>query len=382
MANTRSRTIADWAIIILFVSAISLPLAGPFLPKKLNTASCDLRPLAKLPAWSFKTRAIKAFPLAFEGYWNDHFGFRGLLIHALNIAKVRWLHVSTSGHVQLGRAPWLFYTPKPAGMNFDGVRPFTLAELDRWYSVLEHRFEWLARHGCRYLLFIPPNKETIYPEHLDRVYRANHARSRLDQLLDHLRSRQCRVEVVDIRQPMLEGKMRERLYHRTDSHWNDRGAFIGYQYVTASLARMFPSIQPLPRSAFRETADERKGGDLATMVYLNERNHEEWLNLLPRSPQRWHDAKDKVTWPAKATFPLAKPFATECDESRLPRAVMFHDSFCLALQPFLSEHFRRIAYVWHDDLHQDVVERERPEIVIQELLERKLTHLTPNDIEE
>jgi hypothetical protein len=369
-------------VIALFVCAIGLPLAGPLLPKKFNIASCDLRPLATLPAWSFRTRALKEFPLRFEGYWNDHFGFRGLLIHALNIAKVRWLHVSTSGHVQLGQSPWLFYTPKPTGMNYDCVRPFTIAELDQWLHVLEHRREWLERRGCRYLLFIPPDKQTIYPEYTDPLYRSSHARSRLDQLLDHLRSHGCRVEVVDIRRPMLEAKEHERLYHRTDSHWNDRGAFVGYQQLAGALGRIFPTIQPLPRSAFRETIEERPGGDLSTMVYLNERNHEEWLNLLPRSPQRWHDSKEAVVWPAKGEFPLGKPFATECEDPRLPRAVMFHDSFCLALQPFLSEHFRRIAYVWHDDFHQDVIERERPEVVIQELLERKLTHVVPNDIEE
>ena len=40
------------------------------------------------------------------------------------------------------------------------------------------------------------------------------------------------------------------------------------------------------------------------------------------------------------------------------------------------------AYVWQDDFYPEVVERERPDIVLQELLERKLSTATPNDFAE
>jgi hypothetical protein len=58
------------------------------------------------------------------------------------------------------------------------------------------------------------------------------------------------------------------------------------------------------------------------------------------------------------------PLATQCDRATLPRAVVFHDWFVSALQPFLSEHFRRIAFVRHDDFLVEVIEHERPEVVI------------------
>jgi hypothetical protein len=379
-AGTRIRTISEWTLIGVFLVAISLPLAGTFLPRRFNQAANDLRPLASAPRFCLSRQMIYTYVPEFENYWNDHFAFRGTLIRALNIAKVRWLHVSTSAHVLLGRASWLFYTPYPPGTDYHGVRPFTPDELEHWQRVLEHRREWLERRGCRYLVFIPPDKQTIYPEYLDPTYRSQHARSRLDQLLEHLHRHGSRVEVLDIRQPMQTIKAQERLYHRTDSHWNDRGAFVGYQHLVGRLSQWFPDLRPDPRSAFAEATTQKPGGDLATMVDLAERDREEWLSLAPKAPRRAIRAREGVVWPAGATFPLGHPFARECDDPRLPCAVMFHDSFYVALDPFLSEHFRRIAYVWTDDFYPDVVEREKPEVVIQEMLERKLSYVTPRDL--
>ena len=378
MAGTRIRKLADWAVIVVFLGAIALPLLGSLAPSRSGSSDDDLRELAARPRLCLKVSALKAFPAQFEQYWNDHFAFRTKLIRALNVAKVRWLHVSTSANVLLGRASWLFYTPQPIGLDHDCIRPFTFEELERWRLALEHRHDWLARRGCRYLLFIPPDKQTVYPEYADPNSLPLRTHTRLDQLVEHLAEHHSPVEVVDIRPAMWAAKERERLYHRTDSHWNDRGAFVGYTQVASTLAKWFPGIEPMPRSAFRATVDAR-GGDLGLMVGLAER--EEWLRLEPLTPWRSR-MKDDVVWPAGAVFPLGKPFATESDDARLPRAVIFHDSFMLALYPFLSQHFRRAAYVWQDDFYPEVVERERPDIVLQELLERKLGTATPNDFAE
>jgi alginate O-acetyltransferase complex protein AlgJ len=54
----------------------------------------------------------------------------------------------------------------------------------------------------------------------------------------------------------------------------------------------------------------------------------------------------------------------------LPRAVMFRDSFCIGMMPLLSDHFRRIVYCWQYIFDYELVERERPDVVIQEFVER------------
>jgi len=61
-----------------------------------------------------------------------------------------------------------------------------------------------------------------------------------------------------------------------------------------------------------------------------------------------------------------------CDKPGLPRAVMLRDSMAIALIPLLSENFSRIVYVSSRTLDRDLIEREKPDIVIEELVERSL----------
>ena len=69
----------------------------------------------------------------------------------------------------------------------------------------------------------------------------------------------------------------------------------------------------------------------------------------------------------------------ETGHPTLPRAVIFHDSFALSLVRFLSEHFSRVAYSWQDTFDPVVIERERPQVVIQEHVERSLMAPVPMD---
>lgn len=379
MVGTGIRIFADRITIALFLGILGLPLLGVLVGNRFNPIN-EMRTLAPFPQLAFR-RDLETFPAHFEEYWNDHFGFRGSLIYGLRVARAQLFHAAAFGHVLVGKASWLFFTPLTPGTDVEAIRPFSEAELDHWQQVLEHRRDWLQQRGCRYLLFIAPDKQTIYPEMMARRYRPRRYTSRLDQLINRLRERGSDIEIVDIRQAMLDTKERERLYHVTDSHWNDCGAYIGYSHLAAALAKWFPAVRPMPRSAFQMEGENWTEGDLARMLSLDDFKHEQWLHLRPLTPRRVHAPQEGVDTPAGIELPNP-PFADECDRATLPRAVMFHDSFLNALRPFLSEHFRRIAYVRHDDLLPEFIEREHPEVVIQEWVERKLTFVTPHDFEE
>jgi hypothetical protein len=50
--------------------------------------------------------------------------------------------------------------------------------------------------------------------------------------------------------------------------------------------------------------------------------------------------------------------------------ILFHDSFAGAWSPFLGYHFNRITYLWQYDIDPAWVERDKPDIVVIEMLER------------
>ena len=89
----------------------------------------------------------------------------------------------------LGQSGWLYLAGDAAVSSYRVTRPFTTGQLEDYRRILEARRDWLAERGIRYLLVIPPNKDTIYPEFMPPAYTKVNSRSRLDQLVDHMRSR-------------------------------------------------------------------------------------------------------------------------------------------------------------------------------------------------
>src|SRR6185503_18395704 len=180
---------------------------------------------------------------------------------------------------------------------------------------------------------------------------------------------------VDVRPSLTEAKQRERIYQKTDTHWNDRGALVAYQrLIEAVRARVPRTPAPWTRGDFDAVAAVTPGMDLAGMMGLTRVLHEEDLTLVPRRPRR-----ARVIAPAGAgpTDEVGR-LVTEVDDPSLPRAVIFRDSFVSRLVPFLSEHFSRAVYLWQNDFDADVVATERPDVVIQEIVGRHLYSFIPS----
>jgi len=61
------------------------------------------------------------------------------------------------------------------------------------------------------------------------------------------------------------------------------------------------------------------------------------------------------------------------DSSNL-KLVMFRDSYANYLIPFLNMHFKKAVYVWNYEFMNQLVEEEKPNIVVFESLERFLSY--------
>jgi len=143
--------------------------------------------------------------------------------------------------------------------------------------------------------------------------------------------------------------------------------------VLEATGAWFPTLRPVPRNRFRETATLAPGGDLANIIGLSELRREEVLALDPIDTRK----AQSFDWPASQVGRMEGPprgvKETMAHDPGLPRLVMFHDSFGNALVPFLSEHFSRAVHVSHGmGFDAPLLERERPDVVFQELTERYL----------
>lgn len=369
--RTRCRVLADLGIVVLFLGLISLPELRNLTCSTQEPETWEKRVPAPPPPVEWTWTALAEFPAKFEAYFNDHFGHRNSLIRRLNQLQVWWLRTSCAAHVILGRHGWLFYTVDPVGNDYRTVRPYTEEELDHWRRLLEHRRDWLARRGIEYVLVIAPDKQTIYPEMLPAALRARgRGPSRLDQLIAYLENHST-FRLLDVRETLRRAKDWGPLYVRTDTHWNDRGAYVAYHEIVESLRGRFPDLKPWPRTAFDVRPFRSLGGDLAGMLGLANQTAEEGPTLAPRRPRQAREVDTARRLPNLPSWDQ-RSLVMEHPDRHLPRAVMFRDSFAINLVPFLSEHFRRVHYYWSYDFDFPLVEREQPDVVIQELVERVL----------
>ena len=372
--KSRIYRVRDAILILMFVGLVSLPLLGCIFGWGISQDLGEKRALAQCPVLG--ADPIDDIPEKFEAFYNDHFGFRNRLIRGHNWLRYKLFKGTSYGKVLIGKADWLFLTKAGIVADYLGQSPLTPDELAGWKEALERRQAWLADRGIRYLFVVAPNKAMIYPEMLpDHIYR-NKGRTRMDQLADYL-SETSAVEFLDLRDALREVKATQSVYYPRDSHWNERGAFVVYRQICNRLAKWFPDIQPWSIDDFTITITKRVG-DLGTMLGLGEQLTQECEVFVPRRKRSAHRVNltlsDEHQWPEHI---VRNQVAAMENQNAKHRLVFFHDSFGNhgGLQEYIGEHFSRIAFVpigFENDCLELMVELEKPDLVIQELVERKL----------
>jgi alginate O-acetyltransferase complex protein AlgJ len=362
------------ALIAIFLLVIAIPPLATLAGVDRTAIEGENRRLAPFPRLAFDREALTAFPDAFTRYFEDHFAFRARLVEWQGRARLRYLRSSPQPTVITGKSGWLFYADDGSMDDYISARPFNAQELDVWRTTLQDTQDWLQRQGITYLFVLAPDKHAIYQEMMPDDIRRLHREWRYDRLAQHLRQH-SNVHVLDLGPVLIGAKARERLFHLTDTHWNDRGAYVAYEEIMYRLNAMRPGLRPWPRSAFDARVATTGGRDLAGMLGLAGAMTEEDLLMTPRLPRCARMVEENVP----NSNGSAARYVTECDKPGLPRAVIYRDSFATALIPFLSEHFSRAVYLWERDVNPAVIAEERPDVVIHEWVGRHLATKTPYD---
>jgi len=77
---------------------------------------------------------------------------------------------------------------------------------------------------------------------------------------------------------------------------------------------------------------------------------------------------DPVRFPQKG--PKERWSCYTLNENASGKAIVFHDSFACSWYPYLGQDFREVVYIWHYDWDRLLIEQEKPDVVIDEILER------------
>jgi alginate O-acetyltransferase complex protein AlgJ len=378
------------ALVVLFAVGISLPLADWKLAFDSTPELVENRVPAPKPQWPHDPAGWRALPKAIELYWNDAFGLRRRLIRWQAIAKYRW-GISPTPFVVVGKGSWLFYGGDGSFEQHRGLLPLSDAALQNWTSYLEARRDWLARRGAHFLLVIAPDKQSVYPEEIPARY-GPMARTPLDQLEDYL-STHSKVDVLDLRAALLAAKADGPVFLSTDTHWNDHGAFVGYTALMERLRAWYPQLTLRGAAGFHQLRTGLWNGDMALMYGLYDVLTERSTQWAPTTPLLSREVDSTGHAPPGASRYVE--FETPSNPAA-PRAVVFHDSFFATpperqtveppagafkpqtptfyLRALMAESFSHSAFTWQYDLDPQLIEREHPDVVIEEMVERRLLY--------
>jgi hypothetical protein len=161
------------------------------------------------------------------------------------------------------------------------------------------------------------------------------------------------------------------VYSHGDTQWNGVGAAIAARATVAALqtAGVRDELPPNPR-----TETVYGGGDLLNFAAIPSVGNAYLQYVFPGRAREIAD-------PRYAGDPAVTNFITHVtvvDKPALPAAVLFGDSFIEQLRQFLAEDFRRAVFIHRvamtgPQFDEGVLERERPVVVVDELVERNMT---------
>jgi alginate O-acetyltransferase complex protein AlgJ len=361
--------------VVIFLGLIWMPTLDHFFKLDHADAPGENRLPAKWPVFKGLGDS-REFVSGVEAYFNDHFGFRKRLVRLNNHWKGQLFHDPGSKDVLIGRDGWLFYSGGEMIAHYTGTELWSERELENWRKLLEGRRDWLRARGAKYLLVLPPDKQRVYPEYLPTWLAEDAKPGKVQQLVDYMKAHST-VEILDLTQALVQAKKLQSDYFQTDTHWNMFGGFVAYRAVIEALSRQIPGLTPLPLDTFTWTAAPPPKTDLARMLGRPESYPEgNSVVYVPQKPFTVPKVQfDPVRFPHKGPDETRPCFTVNPNGSG--KVMVFHDSFACVWYNFLAQHFKEVVYVWQYDWNKPLIERERPDVVIDEILERFLNEEDP-----
>jgi len=356
--------------IYTFMLIIVIPLLSTIFSKQHSAKTYENRIKTKQPIFDIKTPFI--FPQKFESYFNDNFITRDNYLQLNSVIKAQFLGISPlQNKVMIGKNGWLFFSYDCDPKLNNAGHLLSENELEIIKNNLEERRAYLKEKGIAFYTIIPPTKTSIYPEFLPS--NIPHLNSKLTQLINYL-EKHSTLRIIDVRNELLIAKEKEQIYYKNDTHWNSKGAFVAYSKLLNIINHDFPKVKPLKREelSFKlfKTNDGDLGGFLMLKNYLNINKYQYFLTNgfqaknIPKeelykrfSPYNFHGIIKRNT------------------NQNLPKLLMYRDSYTMSLIPIISENFSESTYLWTYQMTPEIIDREKPDIVVLEIVERYFDHL-------
>ncbi|MCQ2518991.1 MAG: hypothetical protein MJ107_00525 [Lachnospiraceae bacterium] len=360
----KSREIKDNLIIVLFFALLIVPtLVFPIYSLFVETANLEKRKLAEYP--HVADVGIEGYPSSFEAYWNDHIPFRNQLISVNNNIDYFVFKVPSNNMVEIGKNGWLFYSndddSNPIKQSL-GMRNVDDNYLAATADALVNSERVLNSLGIEFVIFLAPNKATIYKEQLPDCYEVVNEVTSIDQFVKYMREN-TDLRIVYPKEALLEFKEENPdvdLYYKKDGHWNHAGGYIAARELALELGVEMPRLQDLE---YREIAGTNQ--DLAITLNVKDLSGNKDYEISGYS--------DYETVTDMWNFDTYFKYHSENADSR--RLLVRRDSYSTAVSDYIGSQFAYTNMINRYKFSDQAIIDEKPDIFVYESVERYFTDL-------
>ena len=200
-------------------------------------AEAENRELAPFPTLDGTWASIAALPAGLDAWFEDHFGFRvdaRALVRREPLLRARRLAVA-DGRPRQGRLALLRETMAALDDYTNEHAAAARRSRATGANAIVRARDWCRAHGIAYVFTIAPDKHVDLSGALaddDRV--AVSRVTRTDQIFT------ATLDTGVVRRRAAgpaRGQAARAPLHVTDTHWNDRGAFVAYQQIIDAVRR-------------------------------------------------------------------------------------------------------------------------------------------------
>lgn len=324
----------------------------------------------------------------FEAWFNDHFNQRKLFIDTnswLNLFMNRKLKSETA---MAGKDGWMFTKRWGSVEMYQNKHLYNFDDLRSIKQKLESIYLWARKHNMKFYVFLVPDKERIYGEYYPDGFEKVNPASKIEQIYQYI-SKKSYVPIVYPGEALMAAKKDHILYYKTGTHWNHRGAYVGYLELFKRIKEDFPSLRIMSERDFNIEPRVEADVDIASALGIDA------YKVLPEADLTYDvfEVKEPKTTSTHKFVNKEKRIETFDFVSSDPRnklkAVFYADSQFLRMNWYAAESFKKMQHIYSGygrdyDLpymREDIV-NQKADIFVIETGERFLSRLLNLDLPE
>lgn len=384
-----SEYMKDLTLIVVFLTLLIIPGSIGLIGNEDIDSVSENRSLKQRPVLSigncsadqgivFRVKeswgAVMNYKDEYDNYYSDNFYLKSILFKAYYFIKTDVFGVDAIPEkVVRGKNGWLFLGESHSQIisKSKGFSNFPAHTLEVLHNNLESEDEWLNRNNIEYYIAVAPNKLSIYSNQLPIVSTSN------QQTFQQFKSicEKLRISCIDMSAGMDTNS--NRLFHKTNTHWNELGAFIGYKNLIKEIRLAHPDVPLLEEKDFILSNEVSYEEDLSKML---DTKIEEVRLLMRLKNKTASMVKSRLLVPQNFTrIPSDYEMRYQSSANSL-KVLVFRDSFCTTLKDKIAESFGETVLIWSHKFDKQLILDEQPDIVIREIVERSLNVLTEEQV--